>query len=94
MSLGVQVTHADCRIRGGEEDFGQGSSEVIGFGCLLRAGYSFPLHLLTFGFNGNSAWRVYLNGLGPTSLFLKYVLRVIFYQEKCVFNHFVLLWKR
>lgn len=49
--------------------FGQGSNEVIGFGCSLNTGYPFPLKLLTFGFDGNLAGRIYLNGLGPNSLF-------------------------
>lgn len=47
----------------GRKDLGQDSNELIvnWVGCLLITGYPFPLNLLTFDFNGNSAKRVYLH---------------------------------
>lgn len=30
MSLDIQVSHADCRIKGDRKTFGRGSDEVIG----------------------------------------------------------------
>lgn len=67
---------------GGEEDFDQGSNEVNCFFFLfIKNRLSISLNLLTLSFDGNSAGRLYLNGLGPTSLFLQYVWEWYFIRE-------------